>query len=126
MNGTTALATLCICEAKLMRDGLNTMVGPTPLPLTLRDCGLPLALSVNCNVAVRGPNAAGVNTTGMAAVPPFAATVIGRLGVGAVKLAGSAKSPGLAPPKVKPVICSEPFPVFVTVIDKGALGVFRF
>lgn len=56
----------------------------------------------------------------------MAATLIGAAGVGTVKLAGNAKSPGLVPANAKPVIINTPFPVFVTAMVDGALALPTF
>lgn len=104
--------------------GLKTGFGAVPVPLSETACGLPLALSVITSVVVRGvcPEAVGLNTTGMLVVP-LGATVIGAAGVGRLKPAASAKSPGLLPLNVSPVICNGALPVLVAVTESGALVV---
>ena len=85
-----------------------------PLPARLTLCALPPLLSAMVNVEERGPLAEGLKVTGIRAVPPFAARFTGAVEV-------VEKSPVLAPEKVRPVICSAPAVLLVTVIGEAAL-----
>jgi len=77
------------------------------VPERLTVCGLPLALSVMLNEAVRLPLAAGAKVTVMAQLP-LAATDVAHVLVWA-------KSPALVPITVMPAILNAALPVLVSV-----------
>lgn len=53
-------------EPKLRATGLKeTAAGASPVPLSVMDCGLPLAVSVICSGPLTGPRPVGVNATVM-------------------------------------------------------------
>lgn len=91
----------------------------TPVPVVvfpdkLTVCELPPLLSAIVKLAARDPAAVGVNVTGMIAVPPLAATVMGAVAV-------VEKSPALLPENVRAVTCTAVAPALVTVTGNGAL-----
>lgn len=85
---------------------LRLAAGAVPVPLKVRVCGLPTALSATDTVALRGPVAEGANVTAMVQVAPTATVPVVRQ---SVPLAGvaNAKSAGFVPVKVTPVIVSD-------------------
>jgi len=107
-----------LAKVILDADKLTPGAGaPAPVPLSVKDCGLPVALSVRVTAAVRVPAADGVNVTLMLQFPPFAATELPQLFV-------CAKSPLFAPVIPRLLMLSAAFPVFVSVTVCAALVVF--
>jgi len=107
-----------LANVRLDADKLTPGAGaPAPVPLSVKDCGLPVALSVRVTAAVRVPVAVGVNVTLMVQFPLFAATELPQLFV-------CAKSPLLAPVIPRLLMFSAAFPVFVSVTVWAALVVF--
>lgn len=90
-------------------DRLTT--GSVPVPVTLTDCGLPLALSVIVSVPVRVPVVVGVKVTLMLQVPPAATEPL--------QLLVWAKSPVIA----ILLTLKGPVPVLPSVTICGALFV---
>ena len=100
--------------------------GPEPVPVRLTLCVLPatlLLLSVIANVAVRVPEAAGLNVTAIVQLA-FAAT--GVLVEQVVPLDAMAKSLGLAPVNAMLPTVREALPVLDTVTDWDELVVPTF
>ena len=96
--------------AKLGAEKLTAgPAAPVPVPLNVTACGLPLALSVKLNVALRLPVADGVNFTMTEQVLPGATAVF------AQPLVVMAKSPALVPPIATVVRVRLAVPVLVTV-----------
>jgi hypothetical protein len=98
-------------------------VGAVPVPLSATLCGLPLALSVICNVACRTPVALGVNVRAIAHDEP-AATVAPAPEAAHVVPAANAKSPALTPLMAIALMFNGAVPVFSTVKTLAALVVF--
>src|SRR5438105_7995437 len=69
------------CEPKASVAGLRLTAGAgvVPVPLSVRLCGLPAALSEIVTLAVRPPAAVGVNVAEIVQVPP-GASVAGLIG----------------------------------------------
>ena len=94
-------------NVRLEGDREATGMPAVPMPAKLTVWGLPAALSVSCNVAVRVPLAPGVKVT---------LTV--QLASGSTEpeqLSVSTKSPGLLPPKLMVLIIKSLVPALVTV-----------
>lgn len=89
-----------------------------PVPVRVSWCGLPDASSATLTLAVRVPDALGVNVTEIVQEAP-AASVLGLSGQVVVR----AKSVGLAPVMDMLLIVSGPLPVFLSVDDCAALVV---
>ncbi len=53
----------CEPNARLVGDSVTAGTGVAPVPLSVRACGLPTALSEICTVAAREPVALGENVT---------------------------------------------------------------
>ncbi len=122
------LVRVTVCEALLtltsslpkpsVVGGFSETTGAVPVPVRGRSCGLPLALSVTFTVAVRFPDADGVNVAAIVQVAPAANVVVVRQSVSPEPVGvTSRKSPGL--PVVLSiatlVIVSCPVPEFVKV-----------
>ena len=95
-------------------DTVADEVPPDPVPVRLTDCGLLVALSVNCNAAVRVPGAVGLKTTVAEQAPPAT-----RLEPQVVPL--STKSAALVPLTATLLIVTAVLRVLVTVTDCAAL-----
>ena len=89
-----------------------------PVPVTFTICGLPLALSVKLNEALRLPVADGVNVT------PAVQVALGATVAPVQVSALLAKSLAFVPPSVTAEIDRLAVPVLVTVTDRAALVVF--
>ena len=64
-----------LANVRLGPDKLTTgAAAPAPVPLSVKECGLPPALSVMVTAAVRAPVAVGWNVTLIVQLPLFAAT----------------------------------------------------
>lgn len=100
--------------AKLRLRGESVAAGATPVPLIAALCGLPVALSVILTVDDRLPVLVGVKVTVIVQLA-FAASEEGQVFV-------CEKSPVLPLDILIPVIDSDAFPVFVSVIICGALA----
>ena len=72
-----ALVTATVCAAKLSVAGATEMVDgvAAPVPVSGTVCGLPVALSAMLTLAVRAPDADGVNVTLMVQLEPAATEV---------------------------------------------------
>jgi hypothetical protein len=112
-EGALAIPTDWSGKTMVSGDTVSPAV-PVPFPLSATEWGLPAALSVNNNVALRAPDALGANITGIE-VELLAGTVNGAAGVGGAKFNGNIKSLAFGPLKERFVINSGPFPVLVTV-----------
>jgi hypothetical protein len=99
---------------KVRLVGVTPTIGPTPVPVRLTVCGLPLTLSAMLTEAVRLPTATGVNVTLIVQVPPAATELPHVLVTG--------KSPGSVPVVPRLVIAKLAFPVLVRVTVCAALG----
>lgn len=102
-------------------EELRLTVGPVPVPVRLTDCTLPvtsLLLSVIFKVAVRVPEAVGVNVT-LNVQLLLAASELGHVVV-------SAKSPGLVPENAMLLMDRAAFPVLFSVTVWDVLVVPRF
>ena len=99
-------------SAELFAAQLNADATVPPVPVRLSWCGLPDASSVTLTLAVRVPEALGVNVAAMVQEAP-AASVLGLSGQVVVR----AKSVGLAPVMDMLLIVSGPLPVFLRVDD---------
>ena len=62
--------------ANVRLDGFSTANGPSPLPLRLTICGLPLASSVTANIPERVPGCVGVNVTEAVQLAPTASVAL--------------------------------------------------
>jgi len=91
--------------------GATAKIPPTPLPLSVACCGLPLALSLTLRVPLRLPRAVGVKVRLIVQLA-LAARLAGQLLV-------CAKSPLL----VMPLMLNAALPVFFKLTDCGALVV---
>ena len=77
------LVTVMVCAGLVVPTGSDGKVGaadkltaaPAPVPLKLRVCGLPVALSVSDRIPVAVPTAVGVNVSATAQVPAAATEV---------------------------------------------------
>jgi hypothetical protein len=94
-----------LANARVVGDRLAT--GAVPVPLRLAVCGLPVALSLTDNVALRNPVATGLKVTLMVQLPA-AATLVPQLFVWV-------KSPGFVPAIEMLLIVSVALPVFERV-----------
>jgi hypothetical protein len=115
--------TLRLAKVRLVGERLTVgAVVAAPVPVRTKVCGLPAALSATDTVAAREPVATGVNVKAMLHVPLAAIVPTVRQ---SVPLAGatSAKSPGLVPVIVTPVIVTELEPLLVSVEVRAALAV---
>jgi hypothetical protein len=99
-------------KSRLEAESVNVEV----VPVRLITCGLPGALSVNVIVALRTPEAVGLNVAEIVQVAPGAR--------GAAQVVVSAKSPALTPPNAMLKLVSVESP-FVSVTVSGALVVFK-
>ena len=108
--------------AKVNEAGERLATGPldveAPVPVRVAVCGLPVALSVAATVAVRVPEAAGVNVTLIVQLAPAATDV--------PHVLLSAKSPPLVPVTAILVMLKAALPVFESVIAWAALVVPTF
>src|SRR3954454_19676400 len=102
----------------LFEAPLNGVVTAPPVPASANWCGLPGALSVIVTLAVRAPEAPGVNVTEIEQEAP-AASVLGLIG----QLFVCAKSLAFAPVIAMLPIDSGALPTLVSVEDCAALGV---
>jgi hypothetical protein len=93
------------------------VAGVMPLPLRARICGLLEASSVNCNLARRSPVPLGVKVT------PTVQVALTTIGAAVQVLDAIPKSVGLVPVTVTLLICNGAPPLFVTVIEIGAVEV---
>jgi hypothetical protein len=91
-----------------------SMAKSMPAPESVTDCGVSGALSVRVRVAVRAPNAAGVNVT---LIAQFAAGATVPL-----QVSFSTKSAEFGPENEMAPTCRAPVPEFVTVIARGGLA----
>src|SRR4051794_22449648 len=105
-------------SAVLFEAQLNGVVTVPPVPASASWCGLPGALSVIVTLALRAPEAPGVNVTEIEQDAP-AASVLGLIG----QLFVWAKSLAFEPVTARPVIDSGALPTFVSVDDWAALVV---
>ena len=101
-------------EPDRLTVGAATVV---PVPLSVKECGLPAALSVMVTAADRAPVAVGLNVTLIVQLPLFAATELPQVLV-------CAKSPLFAPVTAMLVMPSAALPVLVSVTDCDPLVVF--
>jgi len=83
------------------------VAGPTPVPVKVTNCGLPVALSPMLNVAERGPVAVGVKVMPIEQFPPAATLDPQRLFCW--------KSPALVPPTEIAVMLSAAVPELVSI-----------
>jgi hypothetical protein len=88
-----------------LQDSITSLV---PVPESVTDCGLPVALSVMLSVAVNEPAAAGVKATSTVHAPP-AASELPQVS------ATSPKSLALVPAIVRLLIVMAAVPVLVSV-----------
>lgn len=95
---------------KLRLLKLSDTTGTWPVPVRLTVCGEPVALSVTATLAVRMPDAVGLNATEKLQCAPAAT-------VGPQPLLVSVKSPGLVPVKAMLAIDRVVPPLFVRVTD---------
>ena len=93
------------------------VAGARPLPLRARICGLLEASSVNCKLASRSPVPLGVK------VAPTEQVALTAIGAAVQVLDAIPKSVGLVPVTVTLLICNGAPPLFVTVIEIGAVEV---
>ena len=99
------------------------MLGWTPVPLKLTDCGLPLALSAKFSDAPRLPVAEGVNVTLTVQVLPAPGE---GLSVAPVQVSAPlAKSEAFVPLIVTVEMARLPVPVLVTVSTRAVLRVLK-
>src|SRR5450432_1773288 len=107
VNGALLEPTLLL--GKVIVDGVKVTSGAfTPEPLSGRDCGLPVALSVMVSAAVRVPATVGVKITEiLQAEPP---------GMLPTQLVCGEKSPAFVPVMAMFVMFSVPEPLLVNVI----------
>jgi len=100
----------------------GVMARPTPVPVSVTDCGLPVALSRMLSDPLRGPIVVGVNVTLISQLEfGVSATVVEHAG-----LALAAVVTAKLPEGVNAVNVTLAFPVFVTVTCCAALVVFAF
>jgi hypothetical protein len=111
------LLVIRFCDENVRLDGETVAIGPplVPVPDRLTVCGLPAALSTTEIVAVRIPEAVGVNTEVIVQFDPAATDV--------PQVLVCEKSPALAPVIVILVIDSEAFPVLNKLTPLDALEV---
>ena len=90
------------------------------VPESDTDCGLPLALSVTVSVAVRAPEAAGVNRMAIVQLPPAATEEL--------QVSASVKSVGSAPVKAILEMLRLALPVLlrVTVCEEVVMSTASF
>jgi hypothetical protein len=109
-------------DPKSKLEGVTTTVDapeePAPVPVSVMDCGLPVALSLMVTDAEREPVAAGLKVTLIVQLPILAATEFPQLFV-------CAKSPLFAPVKPIPVMLNAELPVLVSVTDCEMLVAFK-
>jgi hypothetical protein len=114
-----ALVVPDICAANVREETDKLTTGPVPVPVKVTACGLPAALSVRFNVALRFPTADGVKLT-LTEQVPLGATAA------AVQVSEiSEKSPVFVPPTVTAEMARFAVPELVTVSTKAVLAVFR-
>lgn len=89
-----------------------------PVPLSVTECGLPLALSVNERMAWRAPAASGVN------VSVTRQLALGAIGAPMQLPVGLVKSAGLLPPRTMEEMVRAALPELVTVTLSGELVAF--
>lgn len=116
--GGAVVPTDCVPKVIVLEEKLATAALPTPVPVRVMICGLPLALSLIVRVAERLPAEAGVKVTEIVQFVPAATDAPHVLLV--------AKSPGLAPFKEIPMMFRGALPVLFSVTDWGALVTPRF
>jgi hypothetical protein len=102
----------------LLADSPATPAFPTPVPLRVIDCGLPMALSVINTLALRLPAALGVKVTLMLQLPPGTTEPL--------QVLVALKSPGFAPITLTPLTVNDVLPVLLRVTDWEELVVPRF
>ncbi len=107
VTACTALVVPSVWLGKVRLVVVRLTAGPPPVPVRLTVWGLPVALSLTFNMAVRVPGAAGVKVTVIMQLAP-AATVLPQLLVWP-------KSPELVPDNVKPVMLKLAVPLLVRV-----------
>jgi hypothetical protein len=115
-----ALAVLSAWLAKVSAVGASVAVGvpaAAPVPDSVTDCGLPVALSAMETDALRAPLAVGLKVTLIVQLAE-AATLDPQVLV-------CEKSPAFVPPMVTPLIVNAAAPVFDSVITCAALDVLR-
>jgi hypothetical protein len=108
---STGMGALVVLGSVLLNSRAKVrglICGAVPVPVKLKECGLPLALSVMVRVALRAPSPDGVKVTLTVTLPP-AGTLMGN--VDGLML----NSVALAPDKVALDTVSVPLPVLVTV-----------
>lgn len=111
-----ALVVLGVWFAKVSNDADKLMVDSTPAPVKVTDCGLPGALSAMDIVAVRLPEAEGVNLT------PMEQEELGRIAAPVQVSEVLAKSPALGPVNATEEMERSRIPVLVTVTVWAAEG----
>lgn len=99
----------------LLADRPATPAVPTPVPLRVIDCGLPMALSLINTLAPRLPAALGVNVTLMLQLPPGTTEPL--------QVLVAVKS---APITLTPLTVNDVLPVLVSITDWAELVVPRF
>jgi hypothetical protein len=75
VSGGLVVPTFCGPKVRLAGERLTTGTA-TPVPAKLTVCGLPLALSVMVSVALRAPDAVGVNVTWIVQPDPAATLLL--------------------------------------------------
>jgi len=99
-----------LCAEKLREDGVSETAGvgaAVPVPVSATVCGEPAALSATETVAAKLVAEAGVKVTEMEQLAPAASVEPQAL--------VCAKSLGLGPPMLMPLIFSTALPVFLSV-----------
>ena len=71
-----ALGTPTVVEPNVRLDGTSVMVSDVPVPVSDEVCGDPGALSMNCNVPERAPEATGLKLTPTVHDAPGATEVV--------------------------------------------------
>jgi hypothetical protein len=94
--------------AKVRLEGERLGAGAAPVPVRLRVCGLPAALSVRVTAALRVPVAAGVKVTLIVQLAPAAIEL--------PQLLVCAKSPGLVPVSAMLEMLKAALPVLFRVM----------
>lgn len=106
VTGCGALVVPRFWLAKTRLVVVSVTVEPPPVPVRLKSCGLPAALSATATEAERVPGEVGVKVTLIVQVPPGAIEL--------PQLLVCPKSPGFTPVRVKLAMFTATFPVFVT------------
>lgn len=101
------------CDAKVSEFGTRVGSGPSPVPTSAPDCGLPGAVSLIDRLAIREPAAVGANVTFTVQLPPTPNELL--------QVLVWEKSELFVPIMPILLILKAAFPVFTSMIAEGVL-----